>query len=198
MGSSGSKAARAAGGAARKYPSRPAPPAASPATASTNAPPSRPAPAARGQPGPTVRPRAHASAGRDEAINLDASDPDFAASLRQLGAVQPNPTLSPSSLFPSSPSNQRSASFPSAPDPRKNPAIMVLEARARLQDEAEREFMAAGRRGHGGRRFLDVGVVRQALLMRERGMADADIERHLGLGAGVVGELGAKGIFEPM
>lgn len=85
-----------------------------------------------------------------------------------------------------------------APDPRKNPAIMVLDARSRLQDEAEREFLDAGKRGHAGRKFLDVGVVRQVLMMRERGLAEQEIERTLGLRGGVVKELGMRGVAEPM
>lgn len=75
---------------------------------------------------------------------------------------------------------------------------MVLDARSRLQDEAEREFLDAGKRGHAGRKFLDVGVIRQVLMMRERGMEGADIERRLGLAAGVTRSLGSRGVFEAM
>ena len=140
MGASASKASRAAGTAARKYPTRPG---AASTTTPTNAPP-QPPPAANHTPGPTVRPQAHATGSRDEAINLDASDPDFARSLRSLGPVQPNPTLSPSSAFGNHGQDPRSP--PIGPDPKRNPAIAVLEARSRLQDQAELEFQQAGRR----------------------------------------------------
>jgi hypothetical protein len=74
---------------------------------------------------------------------------------------------------------------------------MVLEARARLQDEAEREFMEAGRRGHEGRQFLDVYTIRQILTMRdERGRNPGQIEKALGLKSGVVGRLGMEGVVE--
>ncbi|KAK5011533.1 hypothetical protein LTR28_000373 [Elasticomyces elasticus] len=143
---------------------------------------------------------AWATAGpRTYTINLDASDPDFARSLRQLGAVQPNPTMSPTSTFPhpSNPNNStRPSSQPVGPDPRMNPALKALEARARLQDEAEREFVEAGRRGHEGRQFLDVVTIRQVLMLRdEKRLAAEEIERRLGLRKGVVARLGAKGIF---
>ncbi|KAK5000061.1 hypothetical protein LTR66_001008 [Elasticomyces elasticus] len=199
MGSSTSKAARTAGGtAARKYPSRPSPSSQSPAQTS-NAPTQRPPSGQQQAPGPTVRPQARASGTRDEALNLDASDPDFARSLRQLGAVQPNPTMSPTSTFPhpSNPNNPtRPSSQPVGPDPRMNPALKALEARARLQDEAEREFVEAGRRGHEGRQFLDVVTIRQVLMLRdEKRLAAEEIERRLGLRKGVVARLGSKGIF---
>ncbi|KAK6390799.1 hypothetical protein LTR65_005403 [Meristemomyces frigidus] len=192
MGSSASKASRTAGAAARKYPSRP--PRTSQAT--SNAPPPPP-PAANHQPGPTVRPQARASASRDEAINLDASDPDFARSLRSIGPVQPNPTLSPSSAFPhpNNPNSPAQASRPAGPDPRRNPAIMVLDARSRLQAAADIEFQGAARSGGDGRQFLDVYMIRQILVQRdEKGKSAAEIERSMGLKKGVVDRLGANGV----
>ncbi|KAK8196121.1 hypothetical protein M8818_007274 [Zalaria obscura] len=198
MGSSSSKAARnAAGAATRQYPSRTGP---APTSTTTNAPP-RPAPSQPAKPGPTVRPQARASYERDEAINLDASDPDFARSLRELGPVQPNPTLSPSSAFPQNPSSASASSSSrptrqTAPDPRTNPAITVLAARSRLADAEERESIEAGRRGHAGREFLDVGILRQVLTLRENGTAAGEIERRLGLRKGVVERLGGRGVVE--
>lgn len=198
MGSSASKASRAAGSAARKYPARPSPstttqspsqPAAPSEAPSTNATP-QPPPAPHDQPGPTVKPRPQASGDRSEAINLDASDPDFAQSLRSIGPVQPNPTLSPTSAF-----NPSQASRSQAPDPRSNPAIAVLDARNKLQDLADQEFEESGKRGHTGREFLDVYTIRQILTMRdEQGRKNADIERVLGLKQGVVNRLGPDGV----
>ena len=134
-------------------------------------------------------------------INLDASDPDFARSLRQLGAVQPNPTLSPSSTFAAHPSSHfpnpygQQGANTTAPPQRLNPALRVLQARAELAGEAEREFLEAGKRGSAGRRFLDVGTLRSVVTMRdERGMSNEEIERVLGLRSGAVAKLGPKGV----
>ncbi|TKA32543.1 hypothetical protein B0A50_01651 [Salinomyces thailandicus] len=192
MGSSASKASRTAGSAARKYPTRPPPP----QQPTTNASP-RPPPAPHHEPGPTVRPQTKAAGTRDEAINLDASDPDFARSLRSLGPVQPNPTLSPTSAFPhpTNPNNPSQTSRPPGPDPRKNPAIMVLEARSNLQQAADAEFERVGKSSQGGRQFLDVWMIRQILLQRDvQGRSPEEIERKMGLKKGVVGRLGAKGV----
>lgn len=190
MGSSASKASRAAGSAARQYPKRA--PNGSPTTSqtpTTNASP-RPPPASHNEPGPTVKPRPQASGNRSEAINLDASDPDFAQSLRTIGPVQPNPTLSPTSAF-----GQETRS--TAPNPRLNPALAVLDARSKLQDRAEAEFLEAGRRGHDGREFLDVYIIRQILTLRDQRKKSAtEIERQLGLKKGVVERLGAAGVVE--
>ncbi|KAF2172198.1 hypothetical protein M409DRAFT_17438 [Zasmidium cellare ATCC 36951] len=188
MGSSASKASRAAGSAARQYPKR----AANTQTPMTNATPRPPPPAPHNEPGPSVKPQPSASGNRSEAINLDASDPDFAQSLRTIGPVQPNPTLSPTSAF-----NPGQEIRSTAPNPRSNPALAVLDARSRLADEAESEFMEAGRRGHEGRQFLDVYQIRQILTLRDqRGKSSAEIERRLGLKNGVVERLGAAGVVE--
>ncbi|KAG8624942.1 hypothetical protein KVT40_006693 [Elsinoe batatas] len=211
MGSSSSKAARAAGSSARKYPS-------------TNLPSGPPPPAAANhQPCPTVHPEPSATSSRSEAINLDASDPDFARSLRSLGAVQPNPTLSPSSKFSdvlsskagarnptAGPTQPRAGSAQSAyantdvrgvqggppvgPDPARNPALMILKARERIAAEAEREAGEMGRRGYEGRRFMDLGTIRQALSLRERGVGEEKVESMLELRRGTLGVLGRKGV----
>ncbi|KAL1643160.1 hypothetical protein SLS58_005129 [Diplodia intermedia] len=98
MGSSASKASRAANNAARVYPT-------AASKAATNAP--KPAPAGRAsQPGPTVRPQPQVSETRNEAINHDAADPAFAAQLRSLGPVAANPYTSNSSTSPYEPRRQ--------------------------------------------------------------------------------------------
>jgi hypothetical protein len=82
------------------------------------------------------------------------------------------------------------------PDPRRNPAIAVLEARSRLQDEAEREFHLAGR-GQGGRQLLDVFMIRDILLKRDQdGWSPEKIEKSMGLKPGVVARLGSSGMVE--
>lgn len=189
MGSASSKAAKAAGSAARKYPAR------SPlASATTNTPAPPPPPSfAPQQSGPTVRPAPSASGERDAAINLDASDPDFAQSLRNLGPVQPNPTLSPTSAFNQSHS---SSSATQQPDPRLNPAVLVLSARADLASRADAEIAETGRRGRENKReFLDVYTIRQILTLREQGRSGEAIEKHLSLKKGVVERLGVEGVF---
>lgn len=136
-------------------------------------------------------------------MNLDASDPDFARSLRSLGPVQPSSTLSNSSTFTGvpSPSSSGTKGSPNQPYPQifpdasQNPALMVLKARERLQQEAEIEFAKTGR-GDGGRRFLDVSTIRQLLVMRdERGLGEEEIEKNMGLAKGVVRSLGARGVI---
>lgn len=146
------------------------------------------------------------------AINLDAEDPAFAAQLRSLGAVQPNPHFSPTSTSPLDPQRNTSTTRPSNPsppypsstspfppsafpDPRTNPALMVLQARQRLQEEAEEEVLNVGRKGFPGRRFVDVSTVRQALLLRQKGEGEEDVERKLGFRKGRLSVLG-KGIVE--
>lgn len=110
--------------------------------------------------------------------------------------MQPNPTLSNSSTF-AHPSNPHASFQRMGPDPRTNPAVAVLDARARLQDEAEKEFIEAGKRGHEGRQFLDVYTIRQILMLRDKsGVGGEEIERRLGLKEGVVERLGARGLFE--
>ncbi|EON62576.1 hypothetical protein W97_01800 [Coniosporium apollinis CBS 100218] len=209
MGSSSSKAARTASGAARRYPSRTPPTTAAPRT--SNAPSQPPPPGDPSRPGPTVRPQARASETRNEAINLDASDPAYAASLRSLGAVNPHPHFSPSSTSPFDPSatSSTATSSPYAsplhqssshPTPI-NSALVMLAARDRLAQEAEREFDEVARRGRGaqGRQFLDVGLLRHVLMLRdEKGLSGEEIERRLGLRKGIVGRLGAKGVVESM
>ena len=143
------------------------------------------------------------------AIDLDARDPTFAAQLRSIGAVQPNPHFSPTSTSPLDPQRNRSSTapsdhageppisaYPSAfPDPRTNPALIVLAARQRLQDEAEREIENVGRKGFAGRTYVDAGLVRQALMRRGRGQSEEVIERELGIQRGRLDVLG-KGIVE--
>jgi hypothetical protein len=82
------------------------------------------------------------------------------------------------------------------PDPRKNPAIAVLHARAALQAKAEKEERAGRGPGAKGREFLDVWEMRQVLTMRDLQGKDAkEIERKLGLKEGVVARLGGEGVL---
>lgn len=196
MGSATSKVSRAAsattGAAARKYPNRPMN---SPATnqnldrtANIAASPSsfeQPRQSAEVHPPPS------ASGTRNEAINIDASDPHFAQFLRSLGPVRPFPTLSSNS-----PVTPPSATRGSRPDPRLNPALVVLDARSKIQQAADLEFQQLGTKGHAGREFLDAGTIRQILIQRDRhGKSAEEIEKDLSLKPGVVARLGPKGVF---
>ncbi|KAL8730860.1 MAG: hypothetical protein Q9166_003787 [cf. Caloplaca sp. 2 TL-2023] len=205
MGASSSKAARSVASVSRrrKFPSRT--PESNPTTNASSAP---PLPAGQPTaPGPTVHPQSQASGSRDETINLDASDPDFARSLRSLGPVQPSSTLSNSSTFsPSEPPSTSTATSPHSPQNQSqpqpqifpnhllNPALQVLSRRSELAQEAEAEFTRL-RGGGEGRRFVDVVKIREILTLRDgRGMSDAEIEERLGLRKGVVRMLGGKGV----
>ncbi|KXL46371.1 hypothetical protein M433DRAFT_157690 [Acidomyces richmondensis BFW] len=75
-----------------------------------------------------------------------------------------------------------------------NSALAVLEARSKLQEEAEKEFDQVGKGVNGGRQFLDVMVIRQILAQRDQGKSAANIERDMGLKKGVVERLGPRGM----
>lgn len=114
---------------------------------------------------------------------MDGRDPDFAASLRSIGPVNPSPTFSNSSTF----NRSKQTVFPHA----SNPALLVVTARQRLTEAAERESEHFGHAGHPGRSFLDALTIQQVLTMRDKqGMRRGDIERFLGLKKGVLERLG--------
>lgn len=80
------------------------------------------------------------------------------------------------------------------PSPATNPALQILDSRNRLSSAAEAEFAQMGRSGFEGKEFLDVVLIRQALSLRdEKGLANVEIEKRLGLKSGVVARLGATG-----
>ena len=81
------------------------------------------------------------------------------------------------------------------PSPASNPAIQVIDARNRLAQAAEAEFSQTGRKGFQGREFLDVLLIRQALMLRDdKGLSDSEIEKRLELKSGVMARLGRKGV----
>ena len=116
--------------------------------------------------------------------------------------MHPASTLSNSSTF--APSNTPISSSPHSnptqnnpqifPNHLLNPALQILSRRAEIAAEAEAEFTRL-RGGGEGRRFLDVGTIREVLAMRDgRGLGAGEIEGRLGLRGGVVGRLGARGV----
>ncbi|OJD10615.1 hypothetical protein AJ78_08426 [Emergomyces pasteurianus Ep9510] len=147
------------------------------------------------QSGPAFHSKEKASAVRSEAIDLDARDPHFAASLRSIGPVTPNPfhnqvqqhQQSFSTVFPSS----TTASTTSSTSP--NPALLILSSRAQIEKAAESEFESIGRQSHPGREFLDVVSIKQVLALRDKeGVSEEMIEKQFRLKKGVVGQLGRR------
>ena len=119
-----------------------------------------------------------------------------------MGAVQPNPHYSATSTSEFDPQPNTSHHLPpdavQAPpqaalaDLRDNPALRVLEARQRIQDEAERELEGVGRRGFGGRKYVDASTIQLALMRRRHGQHDDNIEAGLGIQKGRLGALGNR------
>ncbi|KAH8844277.1 hypothetical protein MCOR27_009931 [Pyricularia oryzae] len=127
------------------------------------------------------------------------NNPAFADRLRQIGAVQPNPTLSHSSTFaqqggasPAAYNNYgRTAHHPSI---AQNTTLSALAARHRIQEQADREFADMGKASFGGRELLDAAMLRDVLVMRSRGVAPERIEERLRLKPGMVRRLGPPGV----
>ncbi|KAH8682432.1 hypothetical protein BX600DRAFT_44344 [Xylariales sp. PMI_506] len=190
MGANASKAAQAG---ARKFPSR-APGTVPPSTARAAAP-QAPRAAQR-----TQSPKA--SFTKDDAIRADALDPtsplegsSFSQRLQQMGVVTPNPTLSNSSIATQIPHAPRSSPLgPRYPAPSLNATLSALEARRRIQEEVDVQFDNPA----GGREYVDIGALRQALTMRQRGVSAPDIERRLRLRAGVVTKIESGGVIQPL
>ncbi|KAI0109153.1 hypothetical protein GGR51DRAFT_512944 [Nemania sp. FL0031] len=214
----GAKASKPAQTAARRFPTR---------TPGGTVPPRGPGtrPSRRAEP-KGVKDEAIRADGRDPDLDLDAStNPAYSERLRQMGVATPFPTLSNSSTAGpfSSPSaspsthtqTSSSLSSPSAtpsqsqsssrssnittqtsfyPPPSQNRTLNALEARRRLQERAEAEFADPSK----GREFLDAGMVRRALLLRDRGVEPAAIEARLKLKSGVVARLGPRGVAVPV
>ncbi|EEH07066.1 conserved hypothetical protein [Histoplasma capsulatum G186AR] len=200
MGASSSKPIKTAANAAvrRQYPKSPS---SSTTAPSGNPPADRAARAAARQepPGPVLHSKQNPSAIKSEenktAIDLDARDPHFAASLRSIGPVTPNPFNQQQPQR----NNQKSLSTvfpPSTTSPKsRNPSLLVFSSRAELEKLAAREFESVGRQSHTGREFLDVVSIRHVLAMRDKqGMSEEIIEKKLRLKKGAVALLGRKGI----
>lgn len=119
----------------------------------------------------------------------------FSQRLKQMGVATPNPTLSNSSTASSYPVFPGQGSQGSKyPSPSQNTTLNALEARQRLQDRADLEFERPGQ----GREFLDIGTLKQMLMMQARGAPAADIEKRLRLKSGVVSRLGPRGVTLPV
>lgn len=123
---------------------------------------------------------------------------DFSQRLQQMGVVQPNPTYSPSSTAdvpsPAGIPNQ-TIGAPQFPPKKANPTLSALEARRRLQHQAEKEFEALGSANPTGRRLVDMRTLIDALQLLNRGAPQADVEKRLQLEAGLLGKLGGPRII---
>ncbi|KXH57493.1 hypothetical protein CNYM01_07038 [Colletotrichum nymphaeae SA-01] len=192
MGSSSSKAAQ---GAARKFPTRApgaVPPPSTTARAAPAAPPTQPAQAQSQAKTATLKPEADRD-NPDLTSATTTTNPEvtaeFSSRLRQMGIVQPNPTFSSTSTASAGPgpvAGSRPGPSPHAdliqnpgplfPSTSRNATLGTLEARRRLQQEADAEFDGLGRSSSGGREFLDLKTIIQMHLMRERGHSPAEIE----------------------
>lgn len=118
--------------------------------------------------------------------------------------MQPNPHYSPSSISNLDPRRHSSEDIPldmaeapphAFPNPRDNPALRVLEARQRIQEEVDREQEGSNRRGFEGRSYIDAGTIQLALMRQRRGEPDARIEEAFGLRRGRLGVL-KRGVVE--
>ncbi|KAI0160639.1 hypothetical protein GGR57DRAFT_389103 [Xylariaceae sp. FL1272] len=207
----GAKASKPAQTAARRYPSRT--PGSVPPSTTTQRPAARPAAQAQSrQPQP-----GSASLNKNEAIHADGRDPDldpstnaaFSQRLRQMGVADPNPTLSNSSTVSTSPTyiqtsssaKPASPSYPSSPPtsktttpPTQNRTLNALQARAALQEAADAEFDDPSH----GRSFLDANMLKQILVLQQRGVEARAIEAKLKLKSGVVARLGPPGVAFPV
>jgi hypothetical protein len=66
--------------------------------------------------------------------------------------------------------------------------------REALQQQYEEEQDAIGRKGFKGRKFLDVGTIREVVRLRGSGVGDGEIEGRMGLEKGIVGKTGPDGV----
>lgn len=129
-------------------------------------------------------------------------DPDFTPQgfsnrLHQMGIVDPSPTYSPSSTAgPQQGGKPQVAGAPVFPSAKQNTTLSVLEARSRLQQLADEDTEAFSRVGNKAqRRFADMRTLVDAIQLQDRGMAAAEVERKLGLKAGLLGKFGERGVL---
>jgi len=84
--------------------------------------------------------------------------------------------------------------FPSL-DPAKNPALMVIQARERIEKRWEEESEGLGRGSFAGRTLISAKEITEVLKLRDqKGMDSGEIEKQLRLKSGLVATLGASGM----
>lgn len=122
--------------------------------------------------------------------------PALAQRLREIGAVQPNPTYSHSSTASTTALRPGANTGPVFPAPSQNVTLSALEARRRVQEEADEEYENLGTSKSQGRRFLHAGMIRDVLVMKERGASEAQIEARFDLRKGVLQRLGPRELYK--
>lgn len=148
-------------------------------------------PKAAGRPSPSSKQDSY-SANPDKTPS-DYPSTAFASRLKQMGAVQPNPTYSPSSIaspLVDASGISQSISGPLFPSAKNNPTLGALENRRRLEEQAKREMEDWGKSTHQGKELLDIGTIKKIFVLSEQGESDQAIEKQLGLKKGVVAKLG--------
>lgn len=121
------------------------------------------------------------------------TDAAFSQRLRQMGIATPNPTMSNSSTaspIAGSLSTHAASRSPS----QQNTTLNALDARRRIQESVDIQSQNPS----AGREYVDVGVLRQILMMQDRGFAAPDIEKRLRLKSGVVARVGPPGVVAPL
>ena len=116
-----------------------------------------------------------------------------------MGVVKPNPTFSHSSTaYPKLETTSCPGAGPSHVSSSKNPSIISIEARQRLQARAEAEAEEGVRNRVAGREFLDIVTISKLLAARDQGSNPAEIESLFLLKQGTVGKLGPVGLATPL
>ena len=114
-----------------------------------------------------------------------------------MGIVDPSPTYSPSSTAgPQEGGKPSAAGGPVFPSAKQNTTLSVLEARNKLQQQADEDSEAFSRAGNKAqRRFVDMRTLVDAIQMQDRGMAASEVERKLGMERGLLSKFGERGVL---
>ncbi|KIX06588.1 uncharacterized protein Z518_04564 [Rhinocladiella mackenziei CBS 650.93] len=194
MGSSSSKiASKAAGAAARRqYPSTSSITNNAPSAPNALSPSSTPSAPSQVHPNPTASPPTEEKSSH---IELDGRDPHFGSALRRIGPAKPASEARPhEEAFPTSsqPMQLGQNIFPSSPN---NPAMMLVKARQRISKQWESEIDNRGRPSFPGRTLLGAKDIREALTLRdEKGRTSREVEKQMGLKPGILDQLLTKGV----
>lgn len=156
-------------------------------------------PEARARRGEAISARQDGRPALDADADTGAQTDSFSNRLQQMGVVQPNPTFSPSSTVSHPPPNggpldTSKLVVPSSASFHGSPILTTFEARDRLRSQAEAELHDLGSAHAKGRRFADMRHLLDAIRMRDSGASLREVERNLGLRAGILERLGKPGV----
>ncbi|KEF63158.1 uncharacterized protein A1O9_01134 [Exophiala aquamarina CBS 119918] len=200
MGSSSSKIASKAAGAAsrRQYPSTSS--LLNSTTSTSRSPPSHNAqsPFAKISASSQVHPDPATNPPLDqksEHIDLDGRDPHFGSALRKIGVAKPVSETKPhEDAFPTSsqPMSSGQNIFPSS---MNNPAMLLVQAREKFGNQFEAEIDGRGRAGFPGRTLLSAKEIKEVFTLRDDvARAPQQIEKELRLKTGILDQLAPKGV----